>query len=53
MIQARNKLKNYKERLRMGQNIDDGNITDIVKGLEEKDIRREIEEYQIEIFRLE
>ena len=33
MIQARNKLKNYKDRLKMGQNIDDGNITDIIKNL--------------------
>ena len=36
MIQAKNKLKLYKEKLTSGEDIEDANLNDVVQNLEEK-----------------
>lgn len=36
MIQAKNKLKLYKEKLKSGEDIEDANLNDVVQNLEEK-----------------
>ena len=52
LIRIKNKIETYKEKLRSGQNIEDNDVNEVVKNLQEMELKRLIQSLKIDIFTL-
>lgn len=52
LIRIKNKIKSYKEKIRSGQNFQENDVDEVVKQLEEQELKRAIESSKISIFQM-